>query len=99
MNFFLNCILDKNKDQLKFMDKAEYLGGCFVNYFYKYFTLFICPLGVLFVCIGNAFYNILMYGHLDPSNLFRTYRLVYDIEEKFNFFIFETKLRNKKNYI
>lgn len=75
---FLALFVDKQTDPLKYMQRAEQQGAHLVKYFYKYFSLFMCPASILLTSIGSTFYIKWKNGHIDPNNLYHPLRYVYE---------------------
>lgn len=67
-----------DKDPLKYMEKANQNGTFIIKLCYDYLII-ICPISVLVNGAITGIFNKLKYGHIDPSNGFRAYYLVYEI--------------------
>lgn len=72
-----DCLTDKYRDPRGYMDKADQEARHALKLFDIWF-LFSCPMSILINSIGSYLFNKWKYEHIDPQNLYRAYRFVYE---------------------
>lgn len=66
---------DKDKDPMKFMEKANKRGEWMIDITNKLFVV-ACPSSLLLMCIGSAVYSHFVNGYIHPDQLYHVYRIV-----------------------
>lgn len=95
MNYYLNCFTDKHKDRAIYMQNANQQGAKIVQYFYKSF-LFFGPTSILIGSVASLLYNKFKYDHINPANLYRSFRFSYEFKLNYDFDL-KFGLKKKKN--